>query len=69
MIHKPNTLFTKNVIFFSLLLVILFLESCATKKDILYIQTPDNNTFENIVPGENVVYKDYSLRLGASLYF
>ena len=28
-----------------------------------------NNTFENIVPGENVVYKDYSLRLGASLYF
>lgn len=28
-----------------------------------------NNTFENIVPGENVVYKDTSLRLGASLYF
>jgi hypothetical protein len=28
-----------------------------------------NNTFENIVPGQNVVYKDTSVRLGASLYF
>jgi polysaccharide export outer membrane protein len=66
MIHKPNTLFTKNVIFFSLLIVILFLESCATKKDILYIQTPDNNTFENKILDQKIELNDIlSVKIGS----
>lgn len=64
MLKSNNSFFKKKYLL--LLVLFSFFSSCTTKKDILYIQTSGNNTFENKILDQKIEVNDIlSVKIGS----